>query len=173
MRRSGRITASIRYALIFLVSPMSLASWASWANAAEASVDPNPLRLAPDHATASVANLDSECAWYERVLGFQELSRGGQADFQVRHLGIPGYRIDLVWQKGSSRQRLLSGALVQGWFHVVFKTDALDAAYQRLMTLGTDATANRSDQGALARLIVHDPEGNELEIVSAQPLPPQ
>jgi catechol 2,3-dioxygenase-like lactoylglutathione lyase family enzyme len=145
---------------------------AFWASAAAQSVDPNPFQLAPDHATASVADLDKECAWYERVLGFQELSRGGQADFQVRHLGIPGYRIDLVWQKGSSRPQGDTGALRQGWFHVVFKTDAIDVAFSRLMTLGTDVTANRTLQGAITRLIVHDAEGNELEIVPNPAIPP-
>jgi len=143
-----------------------------WVNAAAQNAEPNPLHLAPDHATASVADLDKECAWYERVLGFQEQSRGGQADFQVRHLGIPGYRIDLVWQKGSARPQGGAGALTQGWFHVVFKTDAMALAFSRLMTLGTDVTANRDAQGALTRLILHDPEGNELEIVPNRSTPP-
>lgn len=133
-------------------------------------VDPNPLHLAPDHATASVADLDKESEWYEHVLGFQELSRGGQADFQVRHLGIPGYRIDLVWQKGSARPHG-AGASVQGWFHVVFKTDAVEADYKRLVALGTDAKADRDAQSNISRLVFHDPEGNEVEIVPDPPLP--
>jgi hypothetical protein len=78
--------------------------------------DSNPLQLSPHHATATVANLDRESDWYRRVLGFQEVNRfKGGPDFEVRHLAIPGYRIDLVARKGSSRQHEVSGELSEGW----------------------------------------------------------
>ncbi len=157
--------------LILVAIPTALAALMSAQAAAAAGVDPNPLHLAPDHATASVADLDKECEWYEHVLGFQEVWRGGQADFQVRHLGIPGYRIDLVWQKGSARPKQGTGTLVQGWFHVVFKTDAVEADYKRLVALGTDVTAERDAQSTVSRLVLHDPEGNEVEIVPNPPPP--
>jgi len=128
-------------------------------------VDPNPLQLTPHHATASVANLDKECAWYEQIFGFQEVSRSNNSpDFQVRHLALGDYRIDLVWQKGSSRPPQV-GSLRQGWFHVVFKTPIIDAAFQRLQSMGTDVKADRNPQHAITRLVLHDAEGNELEIV--------
>lgn len=111
----------------------------------------NPLALVPDHATASVADLDRECAWYERILGFRELGRNQSPDFEVRHLGIPGYRIDLAWQKGSSRPAQPPGPPYQGWLHVVFRTAALEGAYQRLQALGTDVRADKGAQGAVFR----------------------
>jgi catechol 2,3-dioxygenase-like lactoylglutathione lyase family enzyme len=131
--------------------------------------DSNPLQLSPHHATASVANLDKESAWYEQVLGFQEVSRSSNSpDFQVRHLALGDYRIDLVWQKGSSRPAQ-AGALRQGWFHVVFKTPIIEADLHRLQALGTDVKADRNTQHAITRLILHDAEGNELEIAPQAP----
>ena len=126
----------------------------------------NPLQLTPHHATISVADVDKETQWYQRVLGCVEVNRfHGSDDFEVRQMAIAGYRIDLVWQRGSSRQHATTGYFTQGWLHVVFKTPAIDAAYQRLVELGTDVKADKNPQAAIARLIFHDPEGNELEIV--------
>ena len=103
------------------------------------STDPNPLKLSPHHATASVADLAKEADWYERVLGFQRSKRlGDTADFQMYQMTMPGYRIDLVQQKGSSKQHEAQGASVQGWLHVVFKTPDIDAAYKHLVAQATD-----------------------------------
>jgi catechol 2,3-dioxygenase-like lactoylglutathione lyase family enzyme len=131
--------------------------------------DRNPLQLSPHHATISVADMEKETAWFERVLGFhredEPIPAPQSATIQLRHMTIPGYRIDLFWQKGSVRRRQVSGGMEQGWFHVVFKTPAIDADFKRLMDAGTDVTANRNAQSAITRLVFHDPEGNELEIV--------
>jgi catechol 2,3-dioxygenase-like lactoylglutathione lyase family enzyme len=125
----------------------------------------NPLQLAPYHATASVADLDRETDWYQRVLGFKLARRIAVSDgFEVRQLAIPGYGIDLAWQKGSSRQHQTTGYFSQGWMHIVFKTPAVEAAYKHLQDLGTDVHAERNPQGVISRLVVHDPEGNEIEI---------
>jgi catechol 2,3-dioxygenase-like lactoylglutathione lyase family enzyme len=134
-------------------------------------VNPNPLRLAPHHATASVANIDLESAWYERVLGFQELNRFHQPDMELRNLGIPGYRIDLISQRNSARTASATGPAMQGWLHVVFSTDAIEADYKRLLALGVEVKVDRTAQSAISRLVFHDPEGNELEIVPSAPLP--
>lgn len=125
-----------------------------------------PLQLSPNHATASVADIDKEAAWYERVLGFHEAQRfKNGTDSELRQMVIPGYRIDLFWQRGSVRPDGPTGSSRQGWFHVVFQTPVIDADYKRLVDLKTDVQANRDDKSAITRLVFHDPEGNELEIV--------
>ena len=130
------------------------------------SSESNPLKLSPHHATVSVADLAKEAAWYERVLGLQRGKLlGDGADFQMYQMTMPGYRIDLVQQKGSARQHEAQGAFVQGWLHVVFKTPDVDAAYKHLLAQGTDVKAFKDEHAAIARLTFHDPEGNELEIV--------
>jgi catechol 2,3-dioxygenase-like lactoylglutathione lyase family enzyme len=128
--------------------------------------DANPLQLSPHHATTSVADIEKEAKWYEQILGFHEAQRfKNGTDSELRQMVIPGYRIDLVWQRGSVRPAGPSGNLKQGWFHVVFRTPVIDADYKRLVDMGTDVKAFRDDKSAITRLTFHDPEGNELEIV--------
>jgi len=115
--------------------------------------------------TASVADLEKEAAWYERVLGFKRSQRlSDRDDFAMYQMTMPGYRLDLVWQKGSSRQHRAQGAFKQGWLHIVFQTPNLVAAYKYLQTQGTDVKPNRGTDGGITHLSLHDPEGNEIGI---------
>lgn len=137
----------------------------AWRQSAAQSSELNPLQLSSHHVTASVADLDKEAEWYQRVLGFRKSQRlGNRADFAVVQMTIPGYRIDLVWQKGSSRQHQAEGAFEQGWLHIVFQTPAIEAAYKRLVELGTDVKADRDSHATITHLELHDPEGNEIGI---------
>ena len=77
---------------------------------------------------------------------------------------VPGYRIDLIQQKGSSRKDTQMGPPRQGWLHVVFQTPTIEEALKRLEAAGTDVKAFKYDDGHLQRLILHDPEGNEVEL---------
>src|ERR1700722_1571198 len=80
-------------------------SWGTTQGAAPDPADINPMQLQADHVTASVADLDKEEAWYQRVFGFREIVRHKRGpDFEVRHLSLGVYHIDLAWQKGSVRQ---------------------------------------------------------------------
>jgi catechol 2,3-dioxygenase-like lactoylglutathione lyase family enzyme len=125
----------------------------------------SPIEIIPDHATLSVANLDTEAAWYERVMGFKVTYRAKRGDdFEVAETSIPGYRIDMSWRKGSVRHHVLDFDTDQGWMHVVFQSPALEADYNRLVALKADVKANKNKDSAISRLIIHDPEGNEIEI---------
>jgi catechol 2,3-dioxygenase-like lactoylglutathione lyase family enzyme len=127
----------------------------------------NPLKLSPNHVTASVSNLEQEAAWYERVLGFHRSELlGGRKDFGLYKMTMPGNRIDLVWQKGSARHQQAEGRLEQGWLHVVFNTPDLNAAFQFLVTQGTDVAIERDAQQKVVHLTLHDPEGNEIGLVN-------
>lgn len=152
-----------RWGLTFLAVGFAVA-----APAVAQSGKSNPLKLSPHHATASVADLGKEADWYERVLGFQRnIPPGGgvAGNLQMYQMTIPGYRIDLIQQKGSTRQHEASGASEQGWLHVVFKSPDIDAAYKYLVEQATDVKATKDEHSVLTRLTFHDPEGNELEIV--------
>lgn len=150
---------AIAFGIVFLLSAPAVGQ-------VPAAADPNPMQLQPDHVTASVADLDREQAWYERVFGFREEIRHKRGpDFEVSHLSLGVYHLDLAWQKGSTRQKE-TGYLRQGWEHVVFTTPAIESAYDRLVRLGTDVRAQRNGEGRIWRIYVHDPEGNELEIVA-------
>lgn len=126
--------------------------------------DPNPLKLAPHHATISVADLDKESKWYASVLGFEKSNPFDSPDLKGCWMVIPGYRVDLIQHKGSSRKDTQSGVLRQGWLHVVFQTPMIDEALKRLQAAGVDVETFKSDDDHLQRLVFHDPEGNEVEL---------
>jgi catechol 2,3-dioxygenase-like lactoylglutathione lyase family enzyme len=132
-------------------------------------VQPEPLTgLAPDHATISVENLDRVAEWYERVLGFKVANRfDTNPDFVLEQLSIPGYRIDLAKYKGSVRPAPANPIyLQQGWVHVVFNVQDLSAALKVLQALDVNLTADKDPKGVPTRLVMHDPEGNEVEVVT-------
>ena len=58
----------------------------------------NPLQLRPDHATASVTNIDRAVRWYEDMLGFKVVNRGDRpngtrfADLAFRASASAWYR---------------------------------------------------------------------------------
>ena len=143
--------------------------------------------LVPDHAGASVANIRVEAAWYERVLGFKLLNKYNERvvgsskepsdpKFLNWHLAIPGYRIDLVQYRGSTRAPPVSPVyLHQGWVHVVFHVQDVAEALKRLQALHVkvDVTylcghnvkqAKPCANGAPIQIYFSDPEGNQLEI---------
>lgn len=126
----------------------------------------NPLQLQPQHATAVVADLSGEVAWYEHVLGFRKgLGFLSDPDFKLQQMVIPGYRVDLVWQKGSTRPRRRPEYFQQGWMHVDFMTPILESVLRRLQAEHVAVTVIRDHQSTLRRLVLHDPEGNEIEIL--------
>ena len=154
-----------RTCLAALAAWMLIAVVPAWKNA-PAQAGNNPLELYPHHATASVADIDKEETWYERVFGFHEILRSRTGlDYEIRQMVISTYRIDLVWQKGSVRHPNSTPYSNQGWVHIVFKTPAIDADFHKLVAEGTDVKADRNIRSAITRLVVHDPEGNEIEIV--------
>ena len=153
-----------------LILPFALALLlTSAALAQQPEKDPQvpPVRgLVPDHAALSVANIQREAAWYERVLGFKVFSRfESDPNMIMWHMVIPGYRIDLIQYKGSRRSAPVDPIyLRQGWLHVVFHVDDVAKAVQELQALHVDAIVNKDKGGIPIQILLHDPEGNEIEI---------
>lgn len=132
--------------------------------------------MQPDHATVSVQDLDRERDWYMRVLGFKVLRQMTNPTSEVLMMAMPGYRIDLLHQHGSSRPAAVQPqSLHQGWLHVVFNVppEEVEKALAVLKARGTDVKpstlsvqANSEHKEAIWLLQLHDPEGNEIEIVA-------
>jgi len=135
--------------------------------AAVSNAQPGPVTgLIPDHATLSVANLDQEIAFYERVLGFKVWRK---IDTDPNNIGVqmrlPNYRIDMFQYKGSKRPAPVNPLyLQQGWIHVVFHVEDVAKAKEQMEALHVPFTEAHDNNGVLIRLTFHDPEGNELEI---------
>jgi len=163
MEKSAIKKSAVRFACMILFFWLVL----STPGAAQAgNTQPAPLTgLVPHHVTISVENLDRVAEWYERVLGFKLTHRSDtNPDFIVANLNIPGYRIDLVKFKGSVRPAPVDPRyLQQGWIHVAFSVPDLPAAFKQLQALNTDVTADKDANGVPTRVILHDPEGNEVE----------
>ena len=95
---------------------------------------------------------------------------------EVLMMAMPGFRIDLLKQQGSSKPPAPKPlALQQGWLHVVFNVppSEVEQALAVLKARGTDVKpstlsvqANSEHKGAIWLLQLHDPEGNEIEIVA-------
>lgn len=122
--------------------------------------------LAADHVSISVEDLDRLSEWYEGVLGFKlAMQSDANPDFRVRQLKIPGYRIDLIKFKGSVRPVAAAPRYAaQGFVHIAFNVPDLAAALKQLLAWKTDVAEEKDAKGLLNHLLVHDPEGNEMEI---------
>ena len=122
--------------------------------------------LAADHVSISVEDLDRMSEWYEGILGFKlAMHSDANPDFRVRQLTIPGYRIDLIKFKGSVRPVAASPRYAaQGFVHIAFNVPDLAATLKQLQAWKTDVAEEKDAKGLLNHLLLHDPEGNEMEI---------
>jgi catechol 2,3-dioxygenase-like lactoylglutathione lyase family enzyme len=123
----------------------------------------NPFKLVSHHISLSVADLEKEQAFYVNVMGFKPGSVRKDANGETRQVTIPGYAINLTKSNGSERHPRNEGNLEQGWFHIVLTTPMLDEVQKSLNAQGVK-TKPAMVNGALSRLLVFDPEGNEIEL---------
>lgn len=132
--------------------------------------------LQPDHATMYVNNIELERDWYIRVFGATVLRNVHNPTSQMMMIQLPGYRIDLLkpQQTGSTPVTQPKSPHL-GWAHVNFSLppEEIDQALAVLKARGTDVKssafavqANKEHPGANWLLQLHDPEGNEIEIVA-------
>ena len=134
--------------------------------AAPAAAQPaqNPLQLRPHHATAAVTDIDRAIRWYQQVLGFTLVNRGVRPDGgRNADLEIPGYGISLVQYPGPAAP---APATRSGWVHIVFAVPDPARAYATLKERGADvATRGNVAPAQITTFLVHDSEGNEIEIL--------
>jgi catechol 2,3-dioxygenase-like lactoylglutathione lyase family enzyme len=125
----------------------------------------NELGLFVDHVTIGVADLDKEGDWYERAMGFKANPTAHRPAYDLRQIYIPGFRIDLMAKKGSTRANTEPmDNDKQGMIRVAFGSHDPDAAYKRLVAQGVKPEVTRSPQGEITSLHFNDPEGNGVEI---------
>jgi catechol 2,3-dioxygenase-like lactoylglutathione lyase family enzyme len=125
----------------------------------------NELGLFVDHVTIGAADLDRLADWYERVLGVKATPVAHRPAYDLRQIFIPGFRIDLLFKKGSIRaEKAPMDNDKQGLVRVAFGAHDIDAAYQRLVAQGVKLEATRNPQGQITSMHFNDPEGNGLEV---------
>jgi len=132
--------------------------------------------LQPDHATIRVQNMDLERDWYIRVFGAIVLRTVNNPTSQMVMMQIPGYRFDLLKAQDTGDAPLTQPKGPHlGWTHVDFSLppEEIEQAYAVLKARGTDVkpsgaaiAANKEHAGKIWLIGLHDPEGNEIEIVA-------
>jgi catechol 2,3-dioxygenase-like lactoylglutathione lyase family enzyme len=131
----------------------------------------NPMQLSmPRTVTIVVADLDKEVEWYKTVLGFKVNPKFGggtpnpNATDRVKRIELVGFRLDLVWHKGSTRP-VPPEHYQEGIDHFSFETTAMDEDYKWLTAHGVTIDAVRDKKtNALKIMRFHDPEGNEIHV---------
>lgn len=74
------------------------------ASALSAQTPGNPIQLEFHHATASVADMNRAIKWYTEKLGFKvTLHKRLNQDVDLAWLVIPGFRVDLIQFRNSTR----------------------------------------------------------------------
>ena len=169
--KSSTLSAGMLMLAALAVSSALPAS-AQTPSAQPASAD-NPMQLTmPRTVTIVVANLDKEVEWYQTVLGFkvnQKFGGGGgapnpNATDRVKRIELVGFRLDLVWHKGSTRPAPPEH-YQEGVDHFSFETTAMDQDYKWLTDHGVTIDAVRDKKtNALKIMRFHDPEGNEIHV---------
>ena len=142
----------------------ALLFFAAFSSPAAAQSTQNPLQLRPDHATAAVIDLDRAVRWYQDMLGFSVVNRGDRPNgSRFADLEIPGYGIGLVQNPASPPST--TGAR-SGWIHIVFSVPDPARAFATLKARGADvATRGNPAPPQFTSFLLHDSEGNEIEIV--------
>jgi len=137
----------------------------------------NPLQLSPaSTVTLVVADLGREIEWWQDVLGFRETARSREAHNaaradaartdEMRRVELGGYRVDLVWHKGSTRPPP-PARFQEGYSHISFTVNStvINEDYKWLIAHGVQIDALRDKTtSALQIMRFKDPEGNEIHI---------
>jgi catechol 2,3-dioxygenase-like lactoylglutathione lyase family enzyme len=126
-----------------------------------------------DHVGLTVGDLAAMSAWYTAALDLVvefEFALPEHA-FHGAMLRGAGYRIELLERAGSvtglQAGNPVEAALTRGFGHLALDVPDVDAAYQRLLTLGASdrMSPRRSPEPGVRMAYVADPEGNLLELL--------
>jgi catechol 2,3-dioxygenase-like lactoylglutathione lyase family enzyme len=137
----------------------------------------NPLQLKPHHATAAVADVDRAVRWYQEMLGFKVVTRGERPNgMRFADLEMPaspsrdaasasqGFGIGLVQNPGVASSSSNRGG--SGWLHIVFSVPDPARAFATLKARGANvSTRGNPSPAEITTFLLHDSEGNEIEIV--------
>jgi methylmalonyl-CoA/ethylmalonyl-CoA epimerase len=141
------------------------------AAASEASLQ-NPLQLQAHHITAGVIDIDRAVKWYQDMLGFTLIERGTRqnGNFKFAELKIPGFGVALVQVGSPSPPPAGRVVAPPDWVHIVFTVPDPDATYKLLKSRGADVFLRPGMSTSPVReFLMHDSEGNEIEIFPATP----
>lgn len=118
------------------------------------------------HAMIRVSDLQRSLDFYQHVLGLKETHRLEFEDFSLVYLRDinSGAEVELTWNKG-----VAAYDLGNGYGHLAFVTDDLDALHTQLSGLGIAPAPIKEfkrDGHLLARFFfIQDPDGYKIELL--------
>jgi lactoylglutathione lyase len=127
-----------------------------------------------DHVGLNVADLDAAESWYAEAFAFRRqlaIRLDAIALDIVMLVNEHGQRLELLSRQGSSpglrAANPAEAVLTQGYGHIAFDVSGVDAAYQRLLTLGARSVMppQPSPERNVRMAFVLDPEGNLVELL--------
>jgi catechol 2,3-dioxygenase-like lactoylglutathione lyase family enzyme len=134
-----------------------------------------PIEVRFHHVSLSVADLDAQQSWYQRVLGLTDvIEQFSVPEPPVRTVVLRspgGVRVELIERAGSARKEVYSDPLDtlrgQGYRHWAVEVADLDGAFEAITGNGGQPVwppADAVEPGARFAY-VKDPEGNLIELI--------
>lgn len=128
----------------------------------------------PNHVAISVSNFDESVRWYQEKLGFRvtKITRIPEISAQRAWLDLNGFVMEIFVRPQSTQfnpplRMIEDGMLAQGYFHVAFTVDNLDAVVVELHRRGVkfffEPKIFESDKQKVC--FIKDNNGNPIELV--------
>ena len=126
------------------------------------------------HIGISVANLDESIAWYEKMLGFEEITRMEQGatikQMKIGHIQRGNCYIELFEVAGAKplpeyRRDPNADLAVHGLKHFGLQVDNLQAALKELKAKGVEVAMEPIDTPGVAFAFIRDNSGNAFELI--------
>jgi catechol 2,3-dioxygenase-like lactoylglutathione lyase family enzyme len=143
---------------------------------ARAQAPADPLAsVRPHHVALSVPDLDASLAWYRDRLGFRPLTERRYPPIRARGIFLErnGFLIELFAREGSTRRDppqavVPDELLAQGYRHLGFAVDDVDAAVTALRSRGVEVASPPEDvpELGLRLAFIRDNNGNLIELGS-------
>lgn len=137
--------------------------------------DPDPTSRRLDHVGLNVADLGALEDWYVSAFGYvrEFAARLDVFELDIVMLIHPerGDRLELLHRPGSRAglraETPPEAVLTQGYGHLAFDVDGVDAAHDRLVALGARSVMSPrpSPEPGVRMAFVSDPEGNLIELL--------
>ena len=127
--------------------------------------------LAWDHVALSVPSIPESIAWYEKMLGFKEIRRGGQPTGQqtalIRrgNINIELFQLPNAAPLPESRKNPSEDFRTHGLKHFGFEVKNLPAVLAELKAKGVKMAFEMRDNPNTAFAFISDNAGNAIELI--------
>lgn len=116
-----------------------------------------------NHAVLWVSDVERSAAFYQRVLGFQEVARMGSFACFMRGAASDNHH-DLAVMQAQAPGQVQPGAA--GLYHLAWQLESIEELAQAAVLLSQEgALVGMSDHGVSKSLYAKDPDGIEFELM--------